>query len=176
MCWFENWPLYTEGKERPKRDRPLQWTSFLLLLATMRHMEFLGFFFFFLSDLHSQITNLLCQTSNLDWDHNLVPGLQRYPQSCCAAGGTPVGGSFNKQGNLLTRFILVGEKTIDLGTHLPEPQAHTEILTGFSLVYCPDALNDTLLSQGCILEVPPSLGTVEVSYIPNIEGRERRFH
>ena len=42
-------------------------------------------------------------------------------------------------------------------------KVYTEALTGFSHIYHPNDLNNTLLSQGCVLETAPSVGTVGVS-------------
>ena len=64
-----------------------------------------------------------------------------------------VGGRFNKQGDLITRFVLGSFKT-SRSSHLPNRilKVDIEALTGFSHVHCPDGLNSTLLPQGCILE------------------------
>ena len=39
-------------------------------------------------------------------------------------------------------------------------------LTGFSHMFSPDGLNNTLLSQGCVLVTAPTVGTVYRVYIP----------
>lgn len=70
--------------------------------------------------------------------------------------------SFNKQRNL-TRFILGSARWVDLCTQ-QNLQVYIEALTGFSYVYHPDGLN-TLLSQGCILEMAPAVETVGERYI-----------
>ena len=62
-----------------------------------------------------------------------------------------VGGSFNKQGNLYMR--LGSHKTsrsLDLPTKILK--VYTEALMGFSHVFSPDGLNNTLLSHGSVLE------------------------
>ena len=64
-----------------------------------------------------------------------------------------VRGGFNKQGNLNMRLVLGGYKM----SRSPHPLARTlkvyiEVLTGFSHVYCPDGLSNTLLSQGYVFE------------------------
>ena len=70
-----------------------------------------------------------------------------------------VGGRFNKQGNLLRRLASGGHKT----SGSPHPLARIlhvciKALTGFSHIYHPDGLNNTLLSQGCVLENSSSCG------------------
>ena len=42
------------------------------------------------------------------------------------------------------------------------------VLKGFSNIYDPDGLNNTLLSQGYIPEVAPSVGRVSGTYIPRM--------
>ena len=64
------------------------------------------------------------------------------------------GGSFNKQGNLHKRLVLGGCKisgSLRLPTRILE--VRIEALTGFSLVFSPDGLNNTLFSQGLVLEI-----------------------
>lgn len=45
----------------------------------------------------------------------------------------------------------------------------------FSYVYSPDGLNNTLLSQGCILKAPPSVVTMDGMPIPRIGEGVRIF-
>ena len=54
-------------------------------------------------------------------------------------------------------------------------RVYIEALTGFSHVFSPDGLDSTLLSQGCILETAPTVGTVGRMYIPMTEERVRSF-
>lgn len=60
---------------------------------------------------------------------------------------------FNKQGNLLTRLVLASLKT-KRSLYLPTKilKIYVEAFTGFSHVYHPDGLYNTLLSQGCVLQ------------------------
>ena len=77
------------------------------------------------------------------------------------------GGRFNKQGTLHMRLVLIGCK---MSRSLYPPtrilKVHTEASTGFSHVYCPDGLNNTLLSQGCVLETVSTMGRVGEMYMP----------
>ena len=52
-------------------------------------------------------------------------------------------------------------------------RVYREALMGFSQVLSPDGLNNILLSQGCILEVALSAGTVGRMYIPRIRAGVR---
>lgn len=63
-----------------------------------------------------------------------------------------VGGRFNKQGDLHTRFVLCGHKMSRFLTSARTLKASLEALAGFSHVHYPDGLSNTSLSQGCILE------------------------
>ena len=65
-----------------------------------------------------------------------------------------VGGSFNKQGNLRKKLIL-GCWKMNRSPHPPIRilRVYTEALTGFSHIYHPDGPNNTLFSEGWILEV-----------------------
>ena len=61
--------------------------------------------------------------------------------------------SFNKQGNLRTKLVFGSHKS-----SVPISQNFkicTEALTMLSHIYCPDGLNNTLLSPGYVLEQPP---------------------
>ena len=64
-----------------------------------------------------------------------------------------VGGRFNKQGNLHTELVLHCCKR-KRSTHLPTRilKIYIEVLKGFSHVRHQDGLNNTPLSQGCVLE------------------------
>ena len=76
------------------------------------------------------------------------------------------GGSFNKPGNLQTKFVLGGCK---MSRSLPLPPrilSFIEALTGFSHVFSPDGPNNILLSQGYVLETAPSVGMVGHTYNP----------
>lgn len=83
-------------------------------------------------------------------------------------------GSFNKQGDLHTRFILGGHK-MSRSPHPPcqNLQVYTEALTRFSHIYCSDGFNNMLLSQGCILEMAPTVGMVGRVYVPRIGEKVR---
>ena len=64
-----------------------------------------------------------------------------------------VGGKVNKQGALHARLVLGNRKTSrSLCTPTGILKAYVEALTGFNLIYHPDSLNNTLLSQGHVLE------------------------
>lgn len=45
----------------------------------------------------------------------------------------------------------------------------------FSHIICPDSLNKTLLSQGCVLETAPKVRMAGRTYIPRTEEEVRRF-
>ena len=64
-----------------------------------------------------------------------------------------VGGRFNKQVNLHMRLVL-GSCNMSRSLHSPARilKVYTEALTGFSHIFSPDGLNNTLLSQCFILE------------------------
>lgn len=64
-----------------------------------------------------------------------------------------IGGRLNKQGNWLRRLVVGGCKT-SRSPHLPARilKVYLKALTGFSQVWGPEGLNNTLLSQVCILE------------------------
>lgn len=74
---------------------------------------------------------------------------------------------FNKQGNRRTSLVLGGCKmTRSLHLLARILKVYTEGIMGFSHISCPDGLNNTLLSQGCVSEMAPDLGTVGKAYIP----------
>lgn len=50
-------------------------------------------------------------------------------------------------------------------------KVYIEDLTGFSHVYYPDGLNDTLLSQVYVLVMAPTVGRVGSTYIPRTGRR-----
>ena len=81
------------------------------------------------------------------------------------------GGRFNKQGNWHTRLILGSRKRCRF-QHPPTRilKAYIETLTGFSHVFSPDGLNNTLLPQGCVLEKGPTMrmgnGGQDILYFP----------
>lgn len=64
-----------------------------------------------------------------------------------------VSGSFNKQGTLCMRLVLGSHKT---GRTSQPPtrflKVYIEALMGFSHVYSPSGLNDTVISEDCVLE------------------------
>ena len=64
-----------------------------------------------------------------------------------------VGGRFNKQENLCTRLVLDGRK-MSRSPCSPAriSKVYIEAVIGFSHVSSTDGLNNTLLSQGCVLE------------------------
>lgn len=64
-------------------------------------------------------------------------------------------------------------KWVDLYTCLLEIlRVCIKAFTGFSHKYSPDGLNNTFLSQGCILEMASSLGTMGRTYISKTRVRE----
>ena len=102
-----NWPLYTERKERPKKEA----------------------------------------------DHSRL-----------------VSGRFDK-GTYIQGLSWASIRRVDFPIHPPRIlKVYLESLTGFSHVYCPDGLNNTLLSQGCIfvLEMTPVMQMVGRTYIPRM--------
>lgn len=79
------------------------------------------------------------------------------------------GDNFNKQGNSHSRLVLSSHKV----SRSPHPPARILKFTQRPQqdpvhISSPDGLNNTLLSQSCILEMAPSAGTVGNTYIPNI--------
>lgn len=50
---------------------------------------------------------------------------------------------------------------------------YIEALMGSRHIECPDGLNNTLLSQGYVLEMAPTVGTVGKTYIPRTGERLR---
>ena len=86
-----------------------------------------------------------------------------------------VGGSFHKQGHLTTRLL---SGSCKMSRSLPPPArilgVYIEALVGFSLMYRPDGLNTTSLSQGCVLEMAPAMGTGGRmhEYVPRTGGEE----
>lgn len=70
-----------------------------------------------------------------------------------------VGGRFNKQEDTLRRLIM-GDHKMSRSLHSPSRTFLVDIasLMGFHYVYHPDSVNNTLLSQSCVLEVAPSTG------------------
>lgn len=84
------------------------------------------------------------------------------------------GGSFNKQGKLHIRLVLGGCK-MSRSLHLPTRvlRVYIEALMGFSHIQSPDGLNNILFSQGYILEMAPTMGTVSRTYIPRRGERLR---
>lgn len=76
-----------------------------------------------------------------------------------------VGGRFHKQRNLCTRLVLGGCRVDRI------LKVYTEALTGFSHVVTPDGLNSTLLSQGCVLELALTVGTVSRMSLPRTGNR-----
>ena len=85
-----------------------------------------------------------------------------------------VSGSFNKRGNSHARLV-VGDRKTRRSPHLTTRilRICIEALMGFSHVYTPGGLNNTLLSLGCVLEVAPSKGPVCGTYIPRTGERVR---
>ena len=75
-----------------------------------------------------------------------------------------VGDRCDKEGNLLTRLVLGAQDEYSSTPNCKNPKLYTEALTGFS--HHPDGPNNTLLSQGCILETAPSVGMVGRVSIP----------
>lgn len=59
-------------------------------------------------------------------------------------------------------------------SHLLPPnriiKVYIEALAGFSYVYCPGGLNNTLLSQGCVLDKAPTVGMVGRMHMLRTEG------
>lgn len=87
-----------------------------------------------------------------------------------------LGGSFNKQGNLLMRLVLGGQK-INRCSHSStrKLKLDVEILSRFSHIYHPNGLNTTLLSQGYMVGMAPMVETVGRIYIPRTEEEVKIF-
>lgn len=47
-------------------------------------------------------------------------------------------------------------------------KVYLEVLTVFSHVFSPDGINNTLFSQGCVLDTGPSVGRVDRTCIPRM--------
>lgn len=80
-----------------------------------------------------------------------------------------LGGKFNKQGNLWG-FCRVtarhgGLCTVSAPAH-QNRKVYVETLTGFSHLFSPDGLNNTVLSQWSVLENSSCCGIVHRTYIP----------
>lgn len=77
-----------------------------------------------------------------------------------------VGGSFNKHGNLFTRFVLSNYQ-MSRSPHLPTrtPVVYTKALTDFCHLFSLYDLINTLLSQGSIFETASSV-QMGKTYIP----------
>lgn len=70
-----------------------------------------------------------------------------------------VGDRLNKQGNLT--WVLVWAPTRQADTCIMQDwKVYMVALTGFRQVFSPAGLNNTLLSQGCLLRTVASVGTV----------------
>ena len=112
----------------------------------------------------SNVRSLSC------WFTNWLPykeGRERLRKEVALQTG---GGRFNKQRSLHTRLVLDSSKTTR-SPHSPARilKVHIEALAVFSHVCCPDALNNTLLSQVCVLGTAPTVGTEGRVYIPRME-------
>ena len=85
-----------------------------------------------------------------------------------------VGGKFNKQENLHTRLVLGGCK-MSRSLHPPARilKDYIEALPGFSHLFSPDVLNNTLLSQVCVLGTAPNMGKARRRHIPRIGEQVR---
>ena len=113
ICWFENWPRYTEGKERPKNE-----------------------------------------ADHARW----------------------VGGKFSQRENLLMRLVVSSCKT-SRSPHLPARilKVYIDVLNGFSHIFSPDGLSNTLLSQGYMLGRALAMGMVGGMYMPRTGKGVRSF-
>lgn len=80
-----------------------------------------------------------------------------------------VGGGFNKKGNLHMTHVL-GNHKVNRSLHLPDRnlKVYIKTLIGFSHIFSPDSLNNTLFSQGYILETAPSVGMDGRTDIPKM--------
>ena len=70
-----------------------------------------------------------------------------------------VGGRLNKKGNLTWVLAWAPTRQVDICI-MQDWKVYTVVLTGFRHVFSPDGLNNTLLSQGCILRTVSSVVTV----------------
>ena len=72
-----------------------------------------------------------------------------------------VGGQGNKQTNLHMRLVL-GSSKMSRSLHPPARicKVYAEALAGFSHISSPDGVDNTLLSQGCVLGTALIVGTV----------------
>lgn len=86
-----------------------------------------------------------------------------------------VGGGWNKQGNL-QRGLFGVTKAKSGSFHLPVSifKAHREAFLGFSHIYHPHRISNTLLSQSYVLKMAPTVG-MEAELHSNIRERVRSF-
>lgn len=85
-----------------------------------------------------------------------------------------VDGRFNKQWNILTRFVS-GSCKMSGSLHRP-PQnlkEYREAFTGFSLVLSSDGVSNTYSLKASTLKKAPTVGTEVRVYVPRIEERVR---
>ena len=73
---------------------------------------------------------------------------------------------FTSKGTYIRGFSWVAARWVDLCTPHQDLKVSIEALTEFSHMYCPDGLINTLLSQGCVFEMAPTVGRVGGIYIP----------
>lgn len=87
-----------------------------------------------------------------------------------------VGGMFNKEENFLKRHVLDNCKTSSL-QHPPGRilKVYVDDLTGFSNTIRPHGLNNTLLCQGCVLEMAANVGIAGRAYISRLGRRFSTF-
>ena len=80
---------------------------------------------------------------------------------------------FSQAKELIYRLVLGGCK-ISRSPHLPATilEVYLNSLTRFSHIFCPDGLNNILLSQSCFLEMAPAMRNVSRTCIPGWHGVE----
>lgn len=80
------------------------------------------------------------------------------------------------QARALTTRLVSG--SCKMSRSLPSPArilgVYVEALVGFSHMYCPGGLNTTSLSQGCVLEMAPAIGTGGRMYRMHSQDRRVR--
>ena len=87
-----------------------------------------------------------------------------------------VGGELNKLGHYIRGLSWAAARAVHLRTCPPESWVFIEALTGFSHIFCPEDLSNTLLSQGCILENGSHCGNGRQKFIPRTGTGRGAFH
>ena len=122
------------------------------------------------------IWNVLRTFPCLMWNRSLyLEGRERRKKK--ADHSRLVGGSFNTQGNLHTRLVLVSARQVDLCTHPPARilKVYIEDLTESSHTCSTGGLNNILLSPGSVCRAASKEGKTSRTHLPRAEERVRNF-